>query len=188
MKRVFVAIKISDKAKREVSSYIKTLEDGFKNLRVGWVKDEKLHLTLKFLGDIEDEKLLSLENAVRQVSQDISNFKLKISEIGVFPNPRKPRILWLGIEDAGNNLSKAKKSLEEKCSKFGINKEKRNFKPHLTIARIRQSQKSKKLVKTHLQNKFEPVEFEVSEIVIYESKLLPTGSVYSVLAEYKLGN
>jgi 2'-5' RNA ligase len=188
MKRIFVAIDISDEARGKVSDYIETLRNEFRHLRVGWEKDEKLHLTLKFLGDIDDYQLEKLTNAVQKTNKKISNFKLQISETGVFPNERKGRILWLDLKDETGNLLKLNKQLEEECLKIGFPKEKRNFKPHLTIARLREPLKSKGLITKHLQNEFEPVEFEVSEIVILESKLKPTGSIYSVVLKFKFGN
>ncbi len=75
--------------------------------------------------------------------------------------------------------------LETECEKIGFKKEKRIYKPHLTIARLREPQKSKNLVQNHLENKFEPVSFEVSEIVIYESKLQPTGSIYKKVSSLR---
>jgi 2'-5' RNA ligase len=182
MKRIFTAIDISDEARRKVSAYVETLCGEFSNLRVGWEKAEKLHLTLKFLGDIDDRHLKNLIEAVEKTARQIKSFKLEIAETGVFPSPRNARILWLGLKNEQGSLQKLNEILEIECEKIGFEKEKRNFKAHLTIARLREPQKSKELAQRHLRNEFEAVEFDVSEIVIYESKLLPQGSVYSVVA------
>ncbi len=183
-KRIFTAIDISSEARRRVSDYIETLRKEFSNLRVGWEKTEKLHLTMKFLGDASDEQLEKLSEAIEKMAREISNLKLRISETGVFPSPSNARILWLGLQDEEGSLRKLNEILESECEAVGFAREKRNFKAHLTIARLREPQKSKELAQRHLQNEFEAVDFVAGEIVIYESKLLPQGSVYSVVSKH----
>jgi len=185
-KRIFIAVDISSEARRRVSDYIETLRKEFSNLRVGWEKAEKLHLTMKFLGDTSDERLEKLSEAVANTAREISNFKLRISETGVFPSPRNARILWLGLQDEKQSLQKLNEILESECEAVGFAREKRSFKAHLTIARLREPHKSKELAQKHLQNVFEEIEYSVTEIVIYESKLLPQGSVYSVILKQNL--
>ena len=188
MKRIFTAIDISDQARGKVSAYIETLRREFSQIRVGWEKPEKLHLTLKFLGDINNEQLRNLAQAVEKTARQISDFKLRISDTGVFPSLRNARILWLGLKDETGNLQRLNEILESECEAFGFTREKRNFKAHLTIARLREPQKSRELAQKHLQNEFAATEFDASEIVIYESKLLPQGSVYSEVSKHKLRN
>ena len=185
MKRIFVAVNISDKARRKVSDYIETLRDEFSNFRVGWDKAEKLHLTLKFLGDIDENQLAKLIEAIEDATRQIPDFKLRISNTGVFPSKRNARVLWLGVEDEAESLQKLNNILEAECAKRGLAKEKRNFKAHLTVARLREAHKSKKLVERHLENDFESDEFEVSEIVIYESRLQKSGSIYQKVSSFR---
>lgn len=191
-KRIFTAIDISEQARLKVSRYIETLRNKFSDLRVGWEKAAKLHLTLKFLGDIDEKQLKDLENAVLNSvnafskAEKAADFKIQISDTGVFPSKRNAKILWLGLHDKTESLTKINQLLETECEKIGFEKEKRSFKPHLTIARLREPHKSGNLVEKHLENMFEPVEFTVSEIVIYESKLLPTGSIYSIVSKHSL--
>src|SRR5215212_7221627 len=99
MKRIFVAIDISEEARRKASEYIESLRRSFPGLRVGWDKYEKLHLTLKFLGETSDEQLAKLTKAVEKAARETSSFKLRIADTGVFPSQRKARILRLGVED-----------------------------------------------------------------------------------------
>ncbi|HEX8367577.1 MAG TPA: RNA 2',3'-cyclic phosphodiesterase [Pyrinomonadaceae bacterium] len=184
MKRIFVAIDISEAARRKASEYIESLRRRFPGLRVGWDKHEKLHLTLKFLGDTSDEQLEKLTRAAEKTAREISSFKLRIADTGVFPNQRKARVLWLGVKDEKGILRKLSEALENECERQGFTREKRDFKAHLTIARLREPEKSKNLVEAHLQEKFEAVEFEVSEIVIYQSELSPQGSRYAVVSKH----
>lgn len=184
-RRIFVAVDISDEARGKVSDYISNLKTKFPNVKVGWDRPEKLHLTLKFLGDSDEDQLEKLEKICEKISFEITNYKLQISETGVFPSPRNARVLWLGVYGDVGELQKINAILETECEKIGYKKEKRIYKPHLTIGRIREPQKAKELAKVHLENKFEPVEFEVSELVIYESKLQPSGSVYTKVSGFK---
>jgi 2'-5' RNA ligase len=186
MKRIFVAVDISEEARRKATEYIETLRRQFPRLRVGWDKPEKLHLTLKFLGDTEDEQLAKLTQAASMAARRISNFKLRIAGNGVFPNRRKARVLWLGVTDEKGSLQALSKALENECEAQGLARETRDFKAHLTIARLREPEKSANLVEKHLQENFEEVEFEVSEIVIYQSELSPQGSRYTVVSKHAL--
>lgn len=174
MKRIFVAINISEATRIKGNDLIAGLRKEFSNLRVSWEKAEKLHLTLKFLGDVDEKKLDVLTKAVENVANQIEKFTIQIAETGQFGK----RVLWLGVKDGAWNLLKIHDLLENECEKIGFARETKKFNPHLTIARLRETNKSSNLVKKHLQNNFEGDEFEVSEIVIYESQILPTGSKY----------
>lgn len=185
MKRIFAAIQLSDKARRKIGDYINRLRRGHRNLRVGWEKREKLHLTMKFLGDLDEERLEDLHGAVKKTATQIAPFVVDISGTGVFPNPKNPRILWLGIRNPERNLAGLNRVLETECARAGFAREKRAFKPHLTIGRLRQPYHSTDLVAEHLASNIEPVSFAAGTIAVVESKLQPTGSVYSVLAEHK---
>jgi len=186
MRRIFTAIDISDEARRKSSDYIESMSGEFPNLRVGWERAEKLHLTLKFLGDIDEDRLKNLIEAVEKTAERFSIFKLQISETGAFPSPRNARILWLGVRDEPGNMRRLNEILETECERKDFEKEKRNFKPHMTIARLRQPPQSKELIEKHLHNDFVSIEFAVSEIVIYESRLQKSGSIYSIVTKHRL--
>ena len=186
MKRIFVAIDIRDDARQAVSDYIADLRAEFSNVCAGWDRPEKLHLTLKFLGETDETQLLGLREAVKESAKQFSEFKLRISKTGAFPSEKNARILWLGIKDEMKSLLKLNETLEIECERSGFVREKRSFKPHLTIARLREPQKSNLLIERHLKSDFVSEEFAVSEIVIYESHLQKTGSIYSINSKYNL--
>lgn len=186
MKRIFIAVDISETARQRAAEYIDDLRLEFSGLRVGWERPEKLHITLKFLGDVEDEKVAEVVESLNSSAGSSRCFEVELSGTGVFPSPSNPRILWLGLHDQDGKLSATANAVESGCALLGYKKEKREFSPHLTIARLREPHKAQQLAVRHLSNKFEPVSFEVSEIVIYESKLQPTGSIYSKLAAVPL--
>lgn len=186
MQRIFTAIDISDEARRKVSDYIENLRGEFSELRGGWERAEKLHLTLKFLGEVDEKQLKNLTEAVKETAEQFSNFNLQISETGAFPSPRNARILWIGVRDELRNLQRMNEILETECGRKGFEKEKRIFKPHLTIARLLEPQNSKELVEKHLLNDFSLIEYVVSELVVYESRLQKSGSIYSIISKHRL--
>lgn len=183
-RRIFTAIDVSEEVRDRIAKYIENLRGEFPGVRAGWDKPEKLHITLKFLGEASAEQIEKLKIALEEISKHISNFNLQVSATGVFPSPRNARILWLGLNDETGNLLKLNEMLESECEGIGFARETRSFKPHLTIARLREPQKSRELAKKHLNNKFEPVGFTASEIVIYESRLQPAGSIYSIVSKH----
>lgn len=181
-KRIFAAVGISDEARLKAADYIQNLRLAFPRARVGWEKPEKLHLTLKFVGEIDDERLAAFLRAVDSAARQISGFKLQVAGAGVFPSPRSARVLWLGLKDEAENLRALNEILERECETEGFPKEKRAFKPHLTIGRIK-SKPDERLIRQHLKGNFEPPpEFGVSEVVVLQSELLPAGSKYSIVS------
>jgi 2'-5' RNA ligase len=186
MKRIFAAIDISDEARRIVTDYIESLREEFPQIRVGWERAEKLHLTLKFFGDVDEKQLTELTSAIEETSKQISDFKLQITKTGVFASKRNARILWLGVRGETEKLQKLNEILETECEKKRFHREKRSFKAHLTIARLREPHKSKELIERHLGNEFNSAEFQVSKITIYESRLQKTGSIYEVIKNVEL--
>ena len=185
MKRVFIAIDIPPEARTKVAEYMDKLKEAGRALRVGWERPEKLHLTLKFLGDVDDNQLSHINDAVKKVSAEFAAFRSGIYGNGRFPPKGDPRVLWLGLT-GDETFLKLAHSLDREIAKIGFEPEKRAFHAHLTIARLREPHRSTALAATHVSNGFQLVEFDVKEIVIYESRLQPGGSAYSKLAAFPL--
>lgn len=186
MKRVFIAINLSESARRKAANYIDTLRRDFQQIRVGWIEAKNLHITLKFMGETDEENLNKLKAVVEATARKTSNFKLNICGQGVFPKKEKSKVLWLGVDSETNILVDLNKRLEKRLERVGFERDARKFKPHLTIARLREPRTSQDLVAVHLNAKFETVKFEVSEIVIYNSMLKANGSVYSLISRHQL--
>jgi 2'-5' RNA ligase len=184
--RAFIAVDISEEARRLVAERINFLRAQFSDLRVGWDKPEKLHLTLKFLGEIPSENLTQVIAAVENAAKEIESFSLVLEGAGAFPPRGTARVLWLGVKDESQNLSEFQKRLEAETERIGFERERRAFKPHLTIARLKEPGKSRNLTDLHLQTEFPAVNFPVSEIIVYKSDLRPTGSIYTPLARIDL--
>ncbi len=178
MQRIFISVDISEDAKKLAGEHISKLKELGIEVRVGWIKPEKMHLTLRFLGDIDDKRLAKVNNTVARVANLTSSFQLTLKHTGVFPNKRRPKVLWLGIQDDEGGLQNVFNELNKGLEAAGFQREDRKFKPHLTIARLREPNRSKALADRHLTLDFAPVEFEVSAITVYESRLGPDGSRY----------
>jgi 2'-5' RNA ligase len=185
-KRVFIALDISTEAREVCNMHIDRLRRAFPNVRVGWERPEKLHITLKFLGDTEPWELEKLISAMGEIAGRHASFRLKLSDTGRFPSRQRPRILWIGFIDNSDVLSELHADIEDVCRRQGFKEDGRRYWPHVTIGRIREPMRASVLCDAHLRTAIEPVEFEIAEIAIYESKLQSSGSVYSVLSTVNL--
>jgi RNA 2',3'-cyclic 3'-phosphodiesterase len=185
-RRIFLAIDISDEALEICAAHVTDLRSGFPEVRVGWERPEKMHVTVKFLGDTTDKILKQMEIRMGEVLRDHAPFPLALSRTGVFPNQSKPRIIWIGLTDTDRRLERLHESVDEVCGELGYEKDTKRFTPHITIGRVREPQHASSLARTHLATDIGSIEFNVSEVVIYESKLQPTGSVYSRVSSIPL--
>ena len=186
-RRIFLALDISDAARAVCNAHLASLRDNFPKVRAGWERPEKLHMTLKFLGDTSADLLDKLQSVISEVAREHGPFQLRLSRPGVFPSRSRPRILWIGTEDPSGAVAPLYAEVEKTCRSFGFNPDDKQFRPHITIGRIRDPHGASDLVRTHLETEVEPVGFEVADVVIYESKLQPTGSIYSAVSRAKLG-
>lgn len=187
-RRLFIALDISDTARAECTRHIEELRRRHREVRVGWERPEKIHITIKFLGETSIEQLRSIEEGLAGISSRHGRFKLHLAETGVFPSSAAPRILWIGIDDPTDSVPRIYAEVERLAAGTGFRPERRRFRLHATIGRIRKSVSAGDVVKDHLGAQIEPVAFEAANLVIYESKLQPTGSVYSVHLRTALRN
>ncbi|HYH84978.1 MAG TPA: RNA 2',3'-cyclic phosphodiesterase [Pyrinomonadaceae bacterium] len=182
--RVFCAIDLPGEVKSRVAAHIASLRARFPKVRASWERPEKLHLTLKFLGDVEISRVEEFSRAAEGAASSFEPFKLAVAEAGAFPPHGSPRVLWLGIEDAAGRLSGLQRSLEDVCHVAGFEREGRPFKPHLTVARIRTPHGARELADAHRETSFEPQTFIVSELVIIRSEMGPGGSRYTPVSRH----
>ncbi len=186
MKRIFIGIDISEEARSAVAAYTEDLRRGFPTVRVGWEGLEKLHLTLKFLGEVDEREVLAIAGAAERAASVVRPYSAALESTGSFPPKGDPRILWIGLVDDGSTAELAT-SIGKQCESLGFEMEKRKFSPHLTIGRLREPRSSRDLTRVHTRRQFGPVTFEISQITVFESKLAPTGSTYHRFGSYPLG-
>ena len=148
---------------------------------------QNIHLTLKFLGDIDDIKLDKIIRIIEDIAKNKNPFQIRISSIGAFPKINFPRVIWVGIDKGDSETKEIANELEEKIAKVGIPKEDRPFSSHITIGRTRSPLNREKLVKDleTLASKFgeENLEFNVTKIALFKSTLTPKGPIYEALKE-----
>jgi RNA 2',3'-cyclic 3'-phosphodiesterase len=184
--RIFCAVELPDEVKSRVAGHVEGLRAQFPHVRASWEKPEKLHVTLKFLGEIESSRVEDLSVAASRAAASVEPFALTIAESGAFPPHGQPRVLWLGVEDASGRLAGLQRSLEDACAHSGFAREPRPFRPHLTLARLRSPQGARELAAAHREARFEPQTFTVSKLVVMRSELGPGGSRYSSLSSSPL--
>lgn len=184
--RTFCAVELPDGVKSRVAEHVRRLLDGFPHVRASWERPEKLHITLKFLGEIEPSRVEDLSRAAGRAAARVGPFELTLEEAGAFPPHGPPRVLWLGVRDASGRLAGLQSSLEDECAAAGFAREARPFKPHLTLARIRVPQGARELAAAHRASSFEPQTFNVSELVVMRSELGPGGSRYTPVSCHSL--
>ena len=183
-RRIFIALDISAEAREKAADHIEKLKNKFPDLRVGWEKPEKLHLTLKFLGATTEDQLKNISENLNPAASRIAPFELQITQ----PNSFGTKILFFTVENKTGELSRLQKEIEQIYVKNNFPVENREYQPHLTIARVREPRWAKNLIVEHRQMKFEPVNFAVSEIIIYESVLQKNGSKYHAIEKIPLKN
>jgi 2'-5' RNA ligase len=173
--RLFAAVPISEPARGEIARLLARLREPGWPLRL--VHDHGLHLTLKFFGEVPPSRLEVIEEAVRSAVPGTGALSLRLAEIGAFPNFRRPRIIWVGL-DAPPALELLQDRLERLADAIGFAPEGTPFRPHVTLARVREGQRLPPDALESLAGAYEPVPFLASELVLYESVLGRGGPRY----------
>jgi 2'-5' RNA ligase len=184
--RVFCAVELPAEVRALAVLHMERLRDAVPGVRVSWERVDKLHITLKFLGEIAPDRLQALSDAASHAVERMQPFILALEGAGAFPPRGLPRVLWLGINDSSGSLAQLHHQLEEECERIGLAREERPFSPHLTIARIRAPQAARKLALVHQEIGFEATEFPINELVVMRSELGPRGSSYTELSRHRL--
>jgi 2'-5' RNA ligase len=184
--RAFIAIELDPEVVNKICQTI----DGLKSRIMGvrWLPAANLHLTVKFLGDVADGQVETLGAALAAALHPFPRFSINAKGLGVFPDPRRPRILWVGL--TGERLAALAACVESSLLPLGFAPENRNFTPHLTIGRWRQLDRPPRALKQELE-KWRDYEFgrsTVEQIILFQSVLKPEGAVYSRLKTVALHN
>lgn len=179
--RLFVALELTEEVRAAVRALIARLEPAGADLR--WVRPEGMHLTLKFIGEVPEEKLAPLQAALGAVVS-AAPVALNFHGLGYFPNERAPRVLWVGAQ-ASANLAPLAADLEAALEPLGIAREKRPFSPHLTLGRFRSSKGLPRLQEEIAR--LPGLDFgrvETRELALYQSRLAPGGAQYTRLRAF----
>jgi 2'-5' RNA ligase len=176
MKRTFIAIKIHPGGKmREILDYFK---QSLSQEKIKWVDPGIMHITIAFLGDTDEKIIPSVSDAIKQISLNHTPFELIFRGAGIFRNLRDPRVIWIGTEK-NPVMQSVKANLDNELSRFGFEKETREFKPHLTLGRIKWIKNISALEEAINLYKDQEVQKEpINELIYYESILKPEGPLY----------
>ncbi|HET7393063.1 MAG TPA: RNA 2',3'-cyclic phosphodiesterase [Candidatus Binatia bacterium] len=179
MIRAFIGVQIASEVRARISQAIAQLAAEISGIR--WVREENFHFTLKFLGLVEEPQIEPIGNALAQAIHPFRRFTISAKCLGVFPDIKRARILWVGLE--GNDMAALAKSVESVLEPVGFPRENRIFRPHLTVGRWRHPMESQQELGGTFK-RWKNVEFgesAVDEVVLFQSVLKPDGAVYRPL-------
>lgn len=182
--RAFIAIELSPEIKDSLSVIQSHLK--YSGADVKWVAVNNIHLTLKFLGDITEEKCEKIKSVLDDIGALTKPFDISIKDIGTFPNINYPRVVWVGLDKGTAESKVLAENIAEGILKLGFEKDARAFEPHLTIGRVR-SPKNKEALKEKILTAQIPVTkpHPVSSVALFQSILSPKGPTYTKLHEAK---
>jgi 2'-5' RNA ligase len=181
--RTFIAIDINQDIKDKISRIQDRLK--YLNDKISLVKPENLHLTLKFLGELEEKEIAELKENLKDTLKSIKKFKIHLTGSGVFPSEKKIRVIWIGIKEGKRELARISKQIEPLFQEFNLDN--KPFSPHLTIGRVKSIKDRKKLLTEVKKLESISLGFEqIDKIYLKKSILTPKQALYEDLAEFSL--
>jgi RNA 2',3'-cyclic 3'-phosphodiesterase len=183
--RTFIAVDISPSVASKIAKLIAELQAG--RAKIKWVAESNMHLTLQFLGDVEPERIPEIAAAIEAAVADADPLEMTCRGLGAFPNLERPRTLWIGVEQGREELCDVQRRVEAGLAEQGFRPEKRQFHPHLTLGRVRQSRPGEIAELFAGREEFSAGSTTVSEVVLYSSELAKEGPTYTALARAPLG-
>lgn len=190
--RLFIAVDLPERLKELLSLLIvqKKQTEGVK-----LVSKENLHITLKFLGEVNEFLIPAISDKLKAIAKAFNPFVLKISHPGAFPNSNFPQVVWLGVENEVT-IKKLANTIEESLKSMGFKREERDFKSHITLARVKEPKKGRQFFEAVNARFIElhqghsdfraSLSFEVKEFVLMKSILTSKGSIYEILQRFPL--
>jgi 2'-5' RNA ligase len=201
MIRAFLAVELEEGLQKRIAQVQQDLKqrlgrEASKDVRISWVQPGSIHLTIKFLGDVDEQLVDPLRAAIEQAMKDHQPLSIPLERLGAFPRPQQPRVLWVGASeqwehgDAAKRLAELHRTIEDCCGTFDFAPEGRPLSLHLTLARIKEGERhvGQALAKSGVMDRSLSLgSLEIGSIVLMKSELRPTGSVYTKLWEIGLG-
>ena len=188
MMRLFIALPLSADVRRYLGSIISDLKT--ENSPTRWVRSDNIHLTLRFLGDTPDKLVTDLCKLLDDVAKNHTTINSNIVSLGAFPNLIRPRVIWAGLEDEQNGqagqdgiaqLVTLAKSVEDGVRTLGFDPENRPFRPHLTLARIKEHRDTGDISESVGRYSFSKIQLNLDRIILFKSTLTSKGPIYEAL-------
>jgi len=177
--RTFIAIPMPEACLEMLAQMQRHLKAS--NAEVRWTKIASIHLTLKFLGEVDPAVIPAMAEALAVISKKARPFDLRLAGLGCFPNEKNPRVVWCGIQGDTDVLLSLQSGVETVCADFGFEPEDRPFRPHLTLGRIKGRKNLRLLSDSIAKGSDLECGFRADSFNIYKSVLKPDGAVYTVL-------
>ena len=185
MKRIFIAVRIEPD--ESLLAMISSFRQALKSDSVIWTDPANIHITILFLGGTPEKRVKEIGAFLQELCSGFGEFELVIRGSGVFKSSKDPRVLWAGIETS-EKMNKLNKIISEKLQETVTGLEERSFKPHLTLGRVKKINDLTKLTTLLVNYQGREIQrVKVSDIILYESILLPEGPLYKPLGKYDLG-
>ena len=184
--RTFIAVELNEEIRKkieEAESLLKKTET-----LVSWVKPGNVHVTLKFLGEVPEKQLENVYSGTQIALSGMRSFNMSLKNLGCFPDLKKPRVVWVGVDKGKVELSQMQRRIEEELYKLGFPKEDRKFSPHLTIGRAKSPKNMEKLVELIEKTDFKTEEVTVTEVVVMKSQLHRLGAIYTPMKKINLSS
>ncbi len=188
--RVFLAIALETQAHQKATALLETVRMGLgpQSKCFRWVKPENLHITLKFLGSVEEQKLQAIKDDMHQLVTQHRPFSLRLQGLDAFPNLKKPRVLYIPVLEPRMPILKLYRDIEAIINHHGFESDSKGYTPHLTLARSIESRDRDKIctldhTQMNLQDTFVS---GFSEIILFQSITYAEGPVYEPLDQFKL--
>lgn len=182
--RLFIGIEVPEPQKRSIEKAIQELRKALPTAR--WVPRENWHVTLKFLGEVPEERVSEITEIGTKSASRTPQFNTHLSEIGSFPTKTRTRVLWVGLVDPDRVMAHLAARLEEKLGKAGFRQESRDLHPHLTLARFRIPERIVDVIQNNGPYSFDESPFLVEEVVLFRSHIGRSGARYEPLQAWTL--
>lgn len=184
MIRTFICIELPE----TLQALLTKFQDSLKRLGadVSWVKPSNIHLTLKFLGDVPEQKLPVICETVKSAARAVPAMSMQVREAGSFPTARNPRVLWVGIQPVPSQLRTLYESIDVGLSEKGYARDDRPFNPHLTIGRVKSPRNVQDLMRKMQELNFDGETVSVRTVTVMRSDLRPAGALYSPIKVFPL--
>lgn len=183
--RSFFAVELS----AEIAAGVRRMQGALQERATGvrWVRPGGIHLTLKFLGEVETDRIEAIVHKAAAAIQGVGPFTVGIKGGGGFPTPKNPRVIWIGVEDQSGMLKELQTRVEAGMAELGFTREKRGYTPHLTVGRVRSGKGSKSVAQAlDALRENDLGSMEVREVILFRSHLKPTGAEYTKLGSFPL--
>ena len=185
--RAFLGISLPEQIRASLVTLQEQLAESQADVK--WVAPEQLHVTLKFLNEISEERTQQVTQFLRSIAQKTPAFMLQLQDLGAFPSVSDPRILWVGVREGGVAVVALAAAIEEQCRAYRLKREDRAFSAHATIGRVRSPRRREALVQRLRETTWDaPASWRATSVTFYQSVLGQAGPTYTVLAELPLAS